>query len=60
MKTVSIQAPSPGDGYVAYRGWSPCIEWCQQYCEGRWLYLTEGVFEFDLDSDYTMFILRWG
>jgi hypothetical protein len=53
-------APTLGDGHVAYRGWSPCIEWCNANCEGPWLFITEGVFEFEIDSDYTMFMLRWG
>jgi hypothetical protein len=52
-------APSSGDGHVAYRGWSPCIEWCDEHCEGPWLFVSEGVFEFEWDSDYTMFMLRW-
>ena len=42
-----------------YQGWSPCIEWCKENCESRWIYVGEGVFDFVLDSDYTMFMLRW-
>ena len=43
-----------------YAGWQPCIDWCSANCAGPWLFITEGVFEFELDSDYTMFMLRWG
>ena len=60
MRIASIMAPSSGDGNVAYRGWQPCIDWCSANCEGPWLFISEGVFEFELDSDYTMFMLRWG
>jgi hypothetical protein len=59
MKIASVPAPSTGDGHVAYRGWSPCIEWCDANCEGPWLFISEGVFEFEWDRDYTMFMLRW-
>ena len=59
MKVASIPAPVAGDGHVAYRGWTPCIEWCQKYCEGQWRFITEGVFEFELDTDYFLFMLRW-
>jgi hypothetical protein len=60
MKIASIMPPTQGDGHVAYRGWQPCIDWCSQNCEGPWLFISEGVFEFELDSDYTWFMLRWG
>jgi hypothetical protein len=53
-------APAAGDRNTSSRGWSPCIEWCNANCEGPWLFISEGVFEFELDSDYTMFMLRWG
>ena len=59
MKVASVMAPSPGDGHVAYRGWTPCIEWCDANCEGPWLFVSEGVFEFEWDSDYVLFMLRW-
>ncbi len=51
--------PTAGDGYVAYRGWQPCINWCSANCEGPWLFISEGVFEFELDTDYVLFMLRW-
>ena len=62
MKIASIMAPEMKSDPVSghrYQGWSPCMRWCEEFCEGRWLYLTEGVFEFDLASDYTLFMLRW-
>jgi hypothetical protein len=57
MKIASILPPEQKD--PPYRGWSPCIEWCDINCEGPWLFITEGVFEFELDTDYTLFMLRW-
>jgi hypothetical protein len=55
MKVASILPPdSP-----KYVGWTPCIKWCGDHCEGTWRFISEGVFEFDLDSDYMIFMLRW-
>ena len=65
MRIASVMAPTvnvtptTGDGHTAYRGWSACIEWCDEHCEGPWLFVTEGVFEFEWDSDYVLFMLRW-
>ena len=61
MRIASIMAPGPSLGGVlqAYQGWTPCIDWCSQNCEGPWLFVSEGVFEFEWDSDYVMFMLRW-
>ena len=42
-----------------YQGWTPCIEWCDANCEGPWLFVSEGVFEFEWDTDYMLFMLRW-
>jgi len=47
------------NGKFRYQGWQPCIDWCSQRCEGPWLFISEGVFEFELDSDYVLFMLRW-
>ena len=55
MRIASVMPP----GNITYVGWLPCIKWCDQYCEGAWRFVSEGVFEFDLDSDYTMFMLKW-
>jgi hypothetical protein len=55
MKIASIMPPVRNP----YQGWQPCIDWCSQNCQGPWLFITEGVFEFELDSDYVMFMLRW-
>jgi hypothetical protein len=52
---VSVSAPER----PVYQGWTPCMEWCQDNCLGRWQYDTEGVFRFDLDSDATAFMLKW-
>ena len=56
MTVASIMPPER----KPYQGWQPCIDWCSANCEGPWLFISEGVFEFELDSDYTMFMLRWG
>lgn len=56
MKTASIMQPLVNE---RFQGWSPVVNWCDQCCEGEWYYIGKGVFEFDLDSDYTMFVLRW-
>lgn len=62
MKIASIMPPvmqaDPVSGH-RYQGWKPCIEWCDKYCEGPWLFVSEGVFEFEWDTDYTLFMLRW-
>ncbi len=48
-----------------YRGWIPCIDWCEQTFGKMtmdnyvWRYVSEGVFEFKNDSDRTMFMLVW-
>lgn len=55
MKVASILPPE----MPTYQGWRPCVEWCESHCEGRWMFISEGVFEFELDSDYMMFMLRW-
>ena len=55
MRIASIMPPDR----TPYQGWSPCIDWCSQHCEGPWLFITEGVFEFEWDSDYVMFMLKW-
>ena len=55
MKVASVIPP----GNITYVGWTPCIKWCRDHCEGHWRFISEGVFEFDLGSDYTMFMLRW-
>lgn len=47
---------------VGYRGWSPCIEWCNENFGNswfRWSYIGEGVFEFQDEQDLTAFLLRW-
>lgn len=55
MKFASITPPQ----YEPYQGWTPCIKWCSENCEGYWRFVTEGVFEFHLDSDYVLFMLKW-
>ena len=56
MRIANIMPPER----QPYQGWTSCIEWCSANCAGPWLFISEGVFEFELDSDYTMFMLRWG
>lgn len=53
---ASVTAPK----MPIYQGWSPCIGWCSANCKGPWLFVSEGVFEFEWDTDYVMFMLRWG
>lgn len=55
MKIASVMPPN----LETYQGWTPCIDWCSENCEGYWRFITEGVFEFLLESDYVMFMLRW-
>jgi hypothetical protein len=62
---ASISAPiigfDPINGH-RYQGWKPCIEWCEQQWgnRGSWFFIGEGVFEFNDERDYLMFLLRWG
>jgi hypothetical protein len=63
---ASISAPivgfDPINGH-RYQGWKPCIEWCEQQWgnyNNKWVFISEGVFEFNDEQDYLMFILRWG
>lgn len=56
--TVTVSIPAPE--MPTYQGWSPCILWCDRNCVGDWYFWSEGVFTFDLDSDATMFKLKWG
>lgn len=62
--------PSPDTGRV-YNGWSPCIEWCSEQWGNlsryviirhgqNWRYVGEGVFEFENEQDYVLFLLKWG
>ena len=64
---ASIGCPEPLNtisGYV-YRGWTPCIEWCEiTYGQMTmdnyvWRFVGDGVFEFKRAEDRTMFLLRW-
>ena len=56
---ASVMAPTLGDGHVAYRGWQPCIDWCEEQIVDGWWYISEGVFEFADEADHLMFMLRW-
>jgi ribulose bisphosphate carboxylase small subunit len=61
---ASIQAPYDTLNTIPghrYRGWQPCIEWCEQQWgnRGSWFFIGEGVFEFNDERDYLMFLLRW-
>ena len=65
---ASVQAPHQTDG--KYQGWTPCMVWCREVFGGSstarllfgqgWRYVSEGVFEFERESDRTAFLLRWG
>ena len=62
---ASVEAPGPrlGGALEAYRGWTPCIEWCKTQFGDRaldgWRFVGEGVFEFRDEQDYAMFLLKW-
>ena len=61
---ASVPAPWESNGY---QGWRPCIEWCTKTfgdmhspdSPSRWRFVSEGVFEFQEQSDLTAFLLRW-
>ena len=65
---ASVQAPPWDKGL--YQGWTPCMDWCRttfgpapttNLIQGHgWRYCSEGVFEFERESDRTAFLLRWG
>jgi len=60
---ASIQPPyedlNTVSGHV-YKGWKPCIEWCEEHFSKGWWYIGDGVFEFHCEQDRLMFLLRWG
>lgn len=39
----------------------PCIRWCEEHLGNYrgWFYVSEGIFEFNSEKDYLMFLLRW-
>jgi len=57
--------PAPVNDRVSkhvYQGWSPCIDWCAKHFNYRmddWRFISEGVFEFRHEQDYSWFLLRW-
>lgn len=50
---------TPDDVDPKFGAWSNRVKWCEENCVGRWEYKLNGVFEFYLDRDYSMFLLRW-
>lgn len=50
-----------------YLGWQPCVNWCTQTFGSmyspdyppRWRFVGEGIFEFEHEKDYILFVLRW-
>lgn len=36
------------------------MKWCEQHLGEGWWYISEGVFEFNNEQDYLVFMLRWG
>lgn len=63
---ANVMAPSV-NGFPAYRGWRPCIEWCEEQFgdqemdrwQFRWLFEGDGIFKFRSEQDYLLFLLRW-
>jgi hypothetical protein len=61
---ASISAPTMSADPITghrYQGWKPCMDWCEERWgdRGGWWYIGEGVFEFNDERDYLMFLLRW-
>lgn len=64
---ASVPAPQSPDG--VYQGWTPCMDWCRKtfgsapttnILQGNnWRYISEGVFEFEDELEYTAFLLKW-
>jgi hypothetical protein len=67
---IVASVPSPWVG--GYKGWMPCMTWCQEHLDGEsldinaarsygknWRYVGEGVFEFRRADDHLMFLLRF-
>ena len=42
-----------------YTGWKKAINWRSENIQGIWYYVGEGVFEFDNEQEYLMFVVRW-
>lgn len=55
MIYASVMAPD----VTPYQGWTPCMNWCRDNCEGSWQYQSEGVFLFEKEYDHLMFMLTW-
>ena len=55
LTVASVGCP-PGQ-----RGWTPCIEWCQQQWGDSdcWRFVGEGVSEFRRQEDFMLFLLKW-
>lgn len=47
------------DDQGRYTGWKKAINWCGENIQGLWYYVGEGVFEFDNEQEYLMFVVRW-
>ena len=47
---------------IAYSNIDPMREWCYEKCQGLWRCETTHAlyWQFELDADATMFMLRWG
>ena len=55
MIYASVMAPD----VTPYQGWTPCMNWCRDNCEGHWRYDSEGAFGFEKETDHLMFVLAW-
>ena len=56
---ASVQQPAHKE-YGYHKGWSPAMDWCKErYTEQNWRYVGEGVFEFNSEQEYLMFMLKW-
>lgn len=63
---ASVEAPvTTRVSKFLYRGWVPCIEWCEMtYGQMTmdnyvWRFVGDGIFEFKEEKDRNWFLLRW-
>jgi hypothetical protein len=65
VASISPPVDESINGKYRYVGWKPCIDWCMKHLyhgghyEPKWHYIGEGVFEFEDESEYLAFLLRW-
>ena len=58
-KTFTITVPYETTMDGKYHGWKFHQEWCSRFLSKRWIYNGIGQFEFEDESEYAWFKLRW-